>query len=195
MTKRFAKDFILDNSINVEKLFQKFNPMLRKAAKGRKFVQVLGEEDAYQEACLAFMETVRRAEREDPEILFKPSFPGYLRNCVINHLIDRQRHEELFQCMEFNEDYLAPCPSFEHSVVEKQYLDELEQFLIDPQIMIVKADLEIIESKIIYQFYKQERREREVAENLGISQSYVARLKQEALNKLRVHLEKRKFRV
>lgn len=184
----------MKQSINVEELFQKFNPLLLKAAKGRKFVQVLGEEDAYQEACLAFMEMVRRVERDKPEMFSEPGFPGYLRNCVINHLIDRQRHEELFQCMEFNEDYLAPCPSFEYSVLDKQYLDELEQFLIDPQIMIVKADLDIVESKVIYQLYKLEWKVQQVADELGVTQPYVTKVKQKALNKLRAYLEKHNFR-
>jgi len=174
--------------VDVNELYAKFNPLLLKASKGRKFIQVLGEEDAYQEACLAFMETIRRVERDKPEMFSQPGFPGYLQNCVISHLIDRMRHEELFQCMEFSEDYLAPCPSFEHSLCEKQYLDELEQFLIEPQVMIVKADLSIIESKVIYELYKLGWKVQQVADELGVKQPYVTKVKQKALNKLRRYL-------
>lgn len=68
------------NDVNVEELYQKFNPLLLKTAKGKMFVEVLGEEDAYQEACLAFMEVIRRAERETPDLLYTGRlFPAIYR--------------------------------------------------------------------------------------------------------------------
>jgi len=181
------------NDVNVEELYQKFNPLLLKTAKGKMFVEVLGEEDAYQEACLAFMEVIRRAERENPDLLYQPAFPGYLQSCICNWLINAVHHEQLCRWVEFKEEYFSPCPSFEHSVWEQEYLGELEQFLIDPQTMILKANLTVLESKIIYLIFKLKQREYIVAGQLSVTQQYVSLVKREALRKLRIYLENHKF--
>lgn len=59
--------------------------------------------------------------------------------------------------------------------------------------MILKADLTVLESKIIYLLYKLEHKEGKVAGQLSVTQQYVSLVKQKALHKLRIYLEKRRF--
>lgn len=127
----------------------------------------------------------------------KGSLSTYLVNCIKNEILMEMRNQKAGKRNNGAKPISINTPTTDNLTIEdtiKSNFDMLEYEIKNERIKelsIAIASLKPIEKCVIIDIYFNNKTQLEIAEEIGVRQSYISRIKTKAIRKLRTWFEKR----
>lgn len=185
----------------IETVYVQYEGLIVKLATGNQnlFVDVLGKEDAIQEAGLAFVIAYRQYEQYGEAVLGnQQALPGFFRSVILNHLKNAIKRELAYQNR--HPEYLDEASydvipdldlDAELQVLEKEELAQEEKrlrvvrlLLSHPQLLVDRAGLTVNQSYVIWRTYINQFTERRIAKTMKVTKTVVHNIISAGLKKL-----------
>lgn len=126
----------------------------------------------------------------------KGALSTYLVNCIKNEILMEMRNQKANKRNNGIKPISINTPTTDNLTIEdtiKSDFDMLEHTIKKEQIKELKVAIDTlkpIEKRVIIDIYFNNKKQREIREEIGAKQSYVSKVKTRAINKLRVWFEK-----